>query len=87
MKTKCFSAETLNANVADLVIESPCLASLFEKNNVEYCCEGNIPLKKTLQKLKLSETDFLTQMNQAIGANPFAGLEAAIPKHGDRQFL
>lgn len=69
MSSKCFSSETLNTNVADLVIESPCLASLFEKNNVEYCCEGNIPLRNSLQKLKLSESDFLTKMNLAIGAN------------------
>ena len=63
MKTKQFSPDCLNTNVADLVIESPCLVNLFESNKVEYCCEGDIPLRQSLQKLKISETDFIKQMN------------------------
>jgi len=69
MKTKQFSPDCLNTNVADLVIESPCLVNLFESNKVEYCCEGDIPLRQSLQKLKISETDFIKQMNVSIGAN------------------
>lgn len=69
MKPKCFSSESLNTNVADLVIESPCLATLFENNKVEYCCEGNIPLRHSLQKLKISEIEFLNKMNLTLGVH------------------
>lgn len=65
MKTQCFSPEALKMNSADLVINNPNLASLFEQNNIEYCCHGDVPLINSLQDLKISESKFLELMNEA----------------------
>ena len=69
MKTTCFSPETLKTNSADLVINNPSLASLFEKNRIEYCCHGDVPLNQFLKELKIPEAEFLALMNQTVLGN------------------
>lgn len=66
MRTLCFSPESLRTNSADLVINNPNLATLFEQNNIEYCCHGDVPLNQFLKELKIPEPEFLNLMNETI---------------------
>ena len=66
MKTLVFSPDSLKTTSADLVINNPQLATLFEQNNIEYCCHGDVPLNQFLKDLKISENEFLDKMNQTV---------------------
>ncbi len=55
-----------NDIVADLVVESPALARVFESFGINYCCEGNKPLADTAYEKGIDVDALIVMLN--VGA-------------------
>lgn len=50
--------------VKDIVAENFHAAELFEKFGIDFCCKGNRPLQEALSEKKISNTNFLEELNK-----------------------
>ncbi len=55
-----------NTIVADLVKHNFKVASVFEKYNIDYCCNGNTPIIEACKKLNLSMDSLIPEIMSVL---------------------
>jgi len=60
----------LDSKTADLVTRTPELAEVFESLGINYCCDGDRPLREALAEGGLHPTEFLTLVQKSLETRP-----------------
>ncbi|MFA7289758.1 MAG: iron-sulfur cluster repair di-iron protein [Melioribacteraceae bacterium] len=55
--------------VKEFVVENFKTAKLFEKYGIDYCCNGNRPLKDSLSEKKIDVESFISELEKILGEN------------------
>lgn len=58
--------EILNKSLSELVIENFNFVEIFERNDIDYCCNGNTSLVEICKNKNLSTTEILNQIDLRI---------------------
>lgn len=58
---------TSNSLVSEVVRENYKTAQIFEKNNIDFCCGGNIPLDKASEQANLSVQELIALIQPVMG--------------------
>lgn len=66
MKTKSINStvEFSNIKVKDIVTQNFHASELFEKLGIDFCCNGNRPLKEALEEKQISNEKFIEELNK-----------------------
>ena len=55
---------TREKNIKDIVIDNFHTADLFEKFGIDFCCNGNRPLREALEEKQITDVKFLEELNK-----------------------
>jgi regulator of cell morphogenesis and NO signaling len=55
-----------DAQVATIVLEHACAASVFDRRHIDYCCEGHVPLVRACLDRGLDLDQIVTELDAAI---------------------